>query len=111
MASKLVCDIDGTSGDDVRAVRFALDGTPYEIDLSAASLVKLSKALEPFITKGRNLAVAPSKRAAGSKGAKRQSSTPEYDKDAFKAWATVNGKWTGKRPANDTITEFLAQQG
>ena len=105
---KLLDDIDG-SETDVATVRFALAGKAYEIDLSARNAEKLTKALEPYISKARTPGsnMVPK---SSTKGTKRQSSTPDYDKEAFKAWATVNGKWTGKRPANDSITEFLAQQ-
>jgi len=110
MANRLVCDIDGTFGDDVRNVKFAIDGVPYAIDLSAASLTKMLRVLEPFTSKATKLTDAPSTRLGKGTGKTIRAASITYDKEAFKAWATVNGKWTGKRPAGALITEFLAQQ-
>lgn len=106
--TQFVDDLDGST-DNVRTVRFALDGKPYEIDLGAKSLEKLTKALEPFISKARSLGTASPAKPKGTKGT-RQSNTPDYDKEAFKAWAVTAGKWTGKRPALALIQEFLAAQ-
>jgi hypothetical protein len=50
----LVDDIDGSEG-DVRAVSFAVDGTAYEVDLSAANAAALADALAPYIAAGRRV--------------------------------------------------------
>ncbi len=47
----LVDDIDGSEAEST--VRFGLDGTSYEIDLSAAHATELRGALARFVTAGR----------------------------------------------------------
>ena len=70
--TELLDDIDGTEA--AETVRFGLNGTSYEIDLSAANVKKLHAALAPFVENGRRTAsdrrvsVTPSgKRARGSR--------------------------------------------
>lgn len=53
----LVDDLDG-SQEDVENVQFALDGTNYEIDLSASNSGRLREKLERFVT-----AASPAKAA------------------------------------------------
>jgi hypothetical protein len=47
----LIDDIDGGEADET--VSFALDGTTYEIDVSADKATRLRTALEPFVGKAR----------------------------------------------------------
>ncbi|CAN5274560.1 MAG: histone-like nucleoid-structuring protein Lsr2 [Nocardioides sp.] len=49
----LVDDIDGSEADET--VSFALDGTSYEVDLSAANADKLREALAGYVGAGRKL--------------------------------------------------------
>jgi hypothetical protein len=51
----LVDDLDGTEGDDVREVTLSLNGTAYELDLSAANREALDAALAPFVSAGRRV--------------------------------------------------------
>ena len=51
----LIDDIDGTEVDDVQPVRFALDGTSYELDLSASNRDQLAAALAPYVAPGRRV--------------------------------------------------------
>jgi hypothetical protein len=44
-------DLDGGTADET--VRFGLDGTSYEIDLSGANAKKLRAALKPYIAAAR----------------------------------------------------------
>ena len=44
---EILDDIDFMA--EARTVRFSLDGTHYEVDLSAANLQKLRDHLQPFI--------------------------------------------------------------
>src|SRR6478736_1895567 len=61
----LVDDLDG-SQEDVENVLLALDGTNYEIDLSASNATKLRDKLERFVA-----AASPVKTAAKSASARR----------------------------------------
>ena len=86
----LTDDIDG--GDADETVRFALDGTSYEIDLSAANATKLRGALGPYVDKARVDGGGRSRsRRAGSAPAERslysQLSTDE--KARFRTWANM----------------------
>lgn len=44
-------DLDGSP--DAQTVTFALNGQPWEVDLSAKNLEKLQKALQPFVDVAR----------------------------------------------------------
>jgi hypothetical protein len=75
----LVDDIDG--GDADETVTFALDGTGYEIDLSAANAAKLREAIAPYVGHARRL--------TGRKPAAKKSSGSST-KDV-REWARANG--------------------
>ncbi len=51
----LVDDIDGTEGDTVQALRFAIDGTAYDIDLAPANRAAFDAALKPYVKAGRQV--------------------------------------------------------
>ena len=57
MASKAIVevidDLDGSKAEET--VRFAIDGTEYEVDLSGAHSKKLRDALKPFVEAGRKV--------------------------------------------------------
>lgn len=87
-------DIDGSEAEGT--VRFGLDGTGYEIDLSAAHREELHNALEPFIAHARK--VGGTRRAArGRRGASA------IDTRKVREWAKERGieiKERGRVPAN-----------
>lgn len=61
---KLLDDIDGTPADET--VTFGLDGTTYELDLSAKHAKDLRTALEKYVDAGRKVGrgqVVPTSRA------------------------------------------------
>ncbi len=62
----LIDDIDGSGAEGT--VRFGLDGTSYEIDLSAAHAAELRGALARFIAAGRKVPGAGSRRAGRAGG-------------------------------------------
>lgn len=87
---KLTDDIDG--GDADETVRFALDGTSYEIDLSTANATSIRDALRPFIAKGRPAADGgKSIRTARKTDAEptMYSKLSENEKARFRAWANM----------------------
>lgn len=53
--TQLVDDLDGTelSADAAETVRFAFEGTSYEIDLSHSNANKLREVFAPYITSAR----------------------------------------------------------
>ncbi|GAA2200851.1 Lsr2 family protein [Sinomonas flava] len=78
-------DIDGGKADET--VRFSLDGSNYEIDLSSANAEKLRKALAEFISAGRKASV----RGAAAPKARAASSSRNSDSAKIRQWARDNG--------------------
>jgi Lsr2 len=76
-----VDDIDGSPADGT--VRFGLDGTDYEIDLSKKHASQLAAAIRPYIEAARK--VSSSRRAPhGSRPARHNQSN-------VRAWARAQG--------------------
>jgi hypothetical protein len=99
MAQKIqtlfIDDLDG--GEAAGTVRFALDGTEYEIDLSATHSEELRKALERYIRHARRTGGTVRRTARGS----RASGTVNTAK--VREWAKNQGieiKERGRVPAN-----------
>ena len=90
MAQKIqtlfIDDIDGSAAEGT--VRFGLDGTDYEIDLSAAHAADLRAALAPFIAVSRKAPGSAARRPgrAGRKAAAGGISTTEV-----REWARAQG--------------------
>lgn len=84
-------DLDGTE-DDVRPVKFGLDGASYEIDLGPGNYAKLKDALAPFVEAGTKVSgraaatsrVAPARRAAAAAEQKEFNAR-------VREWAASNG--------------------
>jgi hypothetical protein len=99
MAQKIttlfIDDIDG--GEAEGTVRFALDGTEYEIDLNAQHGEELRSALGKYVTHARK--VGGTARRGTARGARRPSTV---DTVAVRAWAREQGidiKDRGRVPA------------
>ena len=115
MAQKIttlfIDDIDGGEADGT--VRFALDGTEYEIDLNAKHSDELRSALGKYVTHARKVggtARRVSGRAAGrvSRGGGSALNTTE-----IRNWARENGydiKDRGRVPA-DLVAKYQAATG
>ena len=91
----LIDDLDG--GEAAGTVRFGLDGTEYEIDLSAAHSEELRKALEQYIRHARRTNGAARRAARGSRG------SGAVDTAKVREWAKGRGieiKERGRVPAN-----------
>ena len=108
MAQKIqtlfIDDIDG--GEAEGTVRFALDGSEYEIDLNAKHSEELRSALGKYITHARRVGAATNRRGATRGG--RRSST--VDTVAVRAWAREQGidiKERGRVPA-DVVAKYQA---
>lgn len=83
---ELVDDLDGSPADET--VTFALDGTAYELDLSAANAAALRQALAGYIGHARRVSSSSSRRSSGS-SARRSSGSS--DARAIREWARANG--------------------
>jgi hypothetical protein len=85
----LVDDLDGSEATET--VSFSLDGTPYEIDLSASNAEKLRKEIAPFVERAR--------RAASTGGRRRRARTgPGRERSAeIRAWAKQRGYKVNER--------------
>lgn len=105
MAKKIsvVDDIDGT--EPAVEKTFSYDGVDYEIDLAAANITKLERALKPFIDAARK-AGRPSTRR--TKVSSPQSKT---DLDAIRSWARSKGRKVSDRGRipKDIIADFNQQ--
>ena len=103
----LIDDLDG--GDADGTVRFSMDGTDYEIDLSASHAGQLRDALAPYINAARRAGSAA--RGAGRTSRKAAQAAP--DPTEVRAWARSQGievKDRGRVPA-DLIARFKAAMG
>ena len=88
-------DLDG--GEAAGTVRFGLDGTEYEIDLSAAHDEELRKALEQYIRHGRRAGGTAKRAARSTRG------SGAVDTAKVREWAKGQGieiKERGRVPAN-----------
>ena len=82
----LVDDIDG--GRAVETLRFAIDGTEYEIDLGKRNADRLRAAMATYIESGRRL-VRTTGRGAGRTVVQRRVEVAA-DPRAVRAWAKAN---------------------
>ena len=93
MASKTIVevidDLDGSKADET--VRFAIDGTEYEIDLSGTHSQKLRDALQPYVSAGRKVG---GKRSGGRRGA---TLTDGKQSKAIRDWAKQHGMQVSDR--------------
>jgi hypothetical protein len=102
----LIDDLDGGQAEDT--VRFALDGTDYEIDLSAGHAEAMRKALEPYVSAARRASGSASRRPG--RNGRRAASAAEPDSTAVREWAKAQGievKDRGRVPA-ELVVKFKA---
>lgn len=102
-------DLDGSEAEGT--VRFGLDGTDYEIDLSAAHAEALRKALEPYVSAARR-APGSAARRPGRSG-RRAGGGAGSDSTAVREWAKAQGievKDRGRVPA-ELVVKFKAATG
>lgn len=106
---KLVDDLDG--GDAEETVRFALDGTQYEIDLSKSNAAKLRDILAPYVGAGAKVArggVVVGGRAARGRGG---ATADREQNKAIREWAKKAGKDISDRGRipQEIVDEFHAK--
>ena len=95
MATKIVTefidDLDGTTAD--RTVSFRIDGTEYDIDLSAANAAALRELLAPYMSAGRKV----TRRGRRTVGPARQAGEALSNPSSIREWAERNGYSTSSR--------------
>lgn len=98
----LVDDVDG--GEASETVTFALDGTAYEIDLSADNAKSLRDAFAPFVASARKAGRTGGRGGATRGGRGRGSTTMDREQAAaIRDWARKQGLKVsdrGRIPAN-----------
>lgn len=77
----IIDDIDGSPADET--LKFTLDGTSYEIDLSTANAARLREALAPFVGSAR----ATSARRGRTKAPAKAGATAAQ----IRVWAAASG--------------------
>ncbi|MFB9796452.1 Lsr2 family protein [Arthrobacter citreus] len=84
---KQVLLIDDLTGDDAQeTVKFALDGTQYEIDLTTEHAAELREKLNPYLSSGRRL-----RGGTSSRGTRRETAPRSDDSRKIREWAIANG--------------------
>jgi hypothetical protein len=112
MAQKIqtlfIDDIDG--GEAEGTIRFGLDGTEYEIDLSIKHSKELRTALGKYVEHARKTG-GTARRSA--RGGTRKAGAVDIDTTAVRAWAKANGvdiKDRGRVPA-DIVSKYRETTG
>src|SRR5262245_48210190 len=82
-------DLDGTE-DDVRPVKFGLDGASYEIDLGPNNYAKLKEALAPYVEAGTKVSGRATARVAPARRAAAAAEQKEFNA-RVREWAASNG--------------------
>jgi Lsr2 len=110
MAQKIqtlfIDDIDGGAAEGT--VRFGLDGSDYEIDLSGTHSAELHAALTKYIEHARKVGGTAKRTTRGSRKA-----VSTVDTTAVRAWAKDKGmgiKDRGRVPAS-VVEKYLAATG
>jgi nucleoid-associated protein Lsr2 len=99
-------DIDG--GEAEGTIRFGLDGSEYEIDLSTKHSSELRSTLDKYVSHARKIGATT--RRPATRGGRKPSAT---DTVAVRAWARENGydiKDRGRVPA-DLVTKYREAVG
>jgi Lsr2 len=98
---QLIDDIDQGAAEET--VTFALDGTSYEIDLSAKNANKLRDALSVYIANARRSGRAAARAASSGRRSGRAGRSDREQTQAIREWARNNGFKVGEKgriPAN-----------
>jgi hypothetical protein len=102
-------DIDGGAAEGT--VRFALDGTEYEIDLNAEHTEELRSALGKYVSHARK--VGSARRAGRAAGRASRGAGPALNTTEIRNWAREQGydiKDRGRVPA-DLVAKYQAATG
>ncbi|MBA3411907.1 MAG: Lsr2 family protein [Geodermatophilaceae bacterium] len=89
----LTDDLDGNGADET--VTFALDGTSYEIDLSAKNSKALRDAFAPYVGHARR--VTKGRRSGASANGRSSATTDRAQTQAIRDWARRSGHQVSDR--------------
>ena len=109
----LVDDIDGSEA--AQTIRFAVDGTEYEIDLSDKNADDFHEVMAPYISAARRVGGGRQSRgtarSASRTGASTNGTAP--DPKEVRAWAESNGIEVSKRGRipSSLVVKFQEAQG
>lgn len=93
---QLVDDIDGAVADET--VSFSLDGTAYEIDLSAKNASAFRNSLAQYVGTARRVGARSSGgRASGRSGGGRRRGSGDNRTAEIRQWARSNGHAVNER--------------
>lgn len=91
---QLIDDLDQGAADET--VSFAIDGSHYEIDLSAKNAAKLRDALANYVAHARRASRGPRGAASGSRRGRPARGDREQT-HAIREWARKNGHKIGEK--------------
>jgi hypothetical protein len=104
---QFVDDLDGSVGEDVSTVTFALDGVSYEIDLRESNASRLRDSLEDYVSSARRVGGRVKRAAAvpvsAPAPARPSDARSKEQTKAIREWAKKNGfdlADRGRIPAN-----------
>jgi hypothetical protein len=89
---QLIDDLDG--GNATETVSFALDGSTYEIDLSAQNAAKLRDSLAPYVANARR---AGRQLGAARRNGRAPARADREQTQAIREWARQNGHKVGEK--------------
>jgi hypothetical protein len=105
-------DLDG--GDAAETIRFALDGTSYEIDLNNKNAKKLRDSLASYVTAGRKVGRGGIVLGSGRSGRPRATTGGDREQSrAIREWARKAGKQVSDRGRipQDVVDAYHAKAG
>jgi hypothetical protein len=108
---QLLDDIDGGKADET--LTYGLDGTSYEIDVSAEHAEKLRASLAKFILKSRRVGRGRLAATARTRGGAAPARSDRAQNQAIRDWAKTKGldvSDRGRIPAN-IIEQYEAEAG
>jgi hypothetical protein len=92
MAQRIVLSDDLDGSEATQTLHYTVDGQEYEIDLSEENVQRFHEALEPFVSKSREVVrqPEPARRGRGD-GRRRSSAGGRDDIPQIRAWAESQG--------------------
>ncbi|HZS20358.1 MAG TPA: Lsr2 family protein [Pseudonocardiaceae bacterium] len=95
VVTEFIDDIDGSPAE--RTFAFAVDGTNYEIDLSAQNIAEFKSAIGGFIESARKVQGSRSNDGRRTRGARASGRQSREQTQAVRQWARQHGHNVGNR--------------
>jgi hypothetical protein len=111
IVEELIDDLDGTPA--VETVQFGMDGTLYQVDLSAANAARLRDALAAFIGAARRRRRAPAFVARGGHPGGNRTGNDRDENRAIREWAAGHGLPVSRlgRLKQEIVNQYRAAHG